>query len=57
MRYEWILDWADIIGGAGGAEDKVEEATSFLNEWSTWLVTLIGYVADFIKKIGAAFEK
>ena len=57
MRYEWILDWADIIGGADGAENKKDEAVSFIDEWSGWLVTLIGYLVDFINKLGAAFEK
>lgn len=57
MRYEWIIDWDDIIGGAGGASDKSEDAIAFLEEWSTWLGTLIGYITDFITKFSTIFAK
>lgn len=51
MRYEWIADWAEIFGGAGGAADKAGDAIEFLDYWSKWLATLIGYITDFFAKL------
>ena len=52
MFYEWI-DIEEILGGVFGIKDKVGETKEFLDTWSTWLATIIAYVADFIKKFGA----
>lgn len=47
----------EIIAGAGGnVENKAENAVSFLEEWSTWLVELINIFKDFFERISEAFK-
>ena len=47
----------EIIAGAGGnVENKAENAVSFLEEWSTWLVELINIFKNFFERISEAFK-
>ena len=57
--YETIPDSTmdEIVAGAGGnVENKAETAIAFLDEWSTWLATLINLFKDFFDRISEAFN-
>lgn len=58
--YESIPDnvMDEIVAGAGGqVENKAENAITFLNEWSGYIVAFIEIIKNFWNRISAIFAE
>ena len=49
-------DIQDILDGAHNGYKDSKEIVADLDEWSTWLATLLQYLIDFINEIKNRFD-